>query len=772
MGTALGSIAAIGALALWPSVYTFDYLDRVDALVAYRRAQAPVARAVTKYIAQDAAGDATGGGGAGTLADPYLCRHMADVRTLVAAVLTTNMAILFRQGDTFYAADANSAQGIAAAAFGSYSFGSYHDPASPSSEKPRLLGFKAPYGASGWAPSGLGGSVSRTDATTIYWTRARATIVADDVRAYRTNSHDKADSTATCDATAFTWIYTGGDLHANVSTDDIATLEAAVAQGAGITVGNVDNVRIDNLILEGWGLDDYDGGGQIIAFTGYGTNELYVSNCEVGWGPYHTMGQIVSGQSGGILIVDRCALGYFTVRSTAEGGGGDSCIAFVSGGGQELYLLECTWTGGALLRLNVAGAGTSPIGTPAYAHSSGGATQAIGLCLRWRCNVELPSYVRHRWESMTGAGDSVVNVDAEPPTMQITMNPVDPTDQRAYRFIAVEEVGAVDGNFGRTIMGIWINCTWYADRTSPAANVQIMSGLTTNTINAIPINTVLLLRAAGNWSGKYAFLFQNTAPGSPFSPVHCQIGAIDHGITVAPNNDWFSFESNANNTVHQRWFNTIAYQNEIAQGSTTCPLRLTNQSGAINKGGTITGISSADPAVVTSAAHGLATDDVIHVTGSNSGVTINGPRQVIVLTADTFSVAVNNSGAAGTAGQWVRIGKAAALHSGLQTGGMQRCAIHGFPTSQHNAAASRNVSLAAAPSWIPTWSTGETMRGLLPANIIGVGEPNLPGNRRLEYDITRARRPLKPTIGPLEANPVRDVVSRTGRSQLRVSTLP
>lgn len=66
---------------------------------------------------------------------------------------------------------------------------------------------------------------------------------------------------------------------------------------------------------------------------------------------------------------------------------------------------------------------------------------------------------------------------------------------------------------------------------------------------------------------------------------------------------------------------------------------------------TFTGVtvSKANPAVVTSVAHGLTSGQAVTIAGATAGwVTINGTRVVTVVTADTFSVAVDSTGFAGT----------------------------------------------------------------------------------------------------------------------------
>lgn len=66
----------------------------------------------------------------------------------------------------------------------------------------------------------------------------------------------------------------------------------------------------------------------------------------------------------------------------------------------------------------------------------------------------------------------------------------------------------------------------------------------------------------------------------------------------------------------------------------------------------ISGNTVANPTVITSVAHGLTTNDVVYIVGSNSTPTINGQRTVTRINDDTFSVPVNVT-VAGTTGEWL-----------------------------------------------------------------------------------------------------------------------
>lgn len=74
---------------------------------------------------------------------------------------------------------------------------------------------------------------------------------------------------------------------------------------------------------------------------------------------------------------------------------------------------------------------------------------------------------------------------------------------------------------------------------------------------------------------------------------------------------------------------------------------------------TITGESLANPTVITSTAHGLVTDDVIIISGSNSTPSVDGARTITRIDANTFTIPVNVT-LAGTRGAWVKIDDAEA----------------------------------------------------------------------------------------------------------------
>ncbi len=141
-GAPLAAVPQVGATTTWEFAGTVAFLDRIDRLIDFRLSEIPLARAHTRYIRQASDGSATGGSGDGlSPATAWRVRDMLDVRTLLASALQPDTAILFKRGDSFYARPLNTPQGIAGTSFGNFTLGAYTDPAEPSAQIPRLLGF-------------------------------------------------------------------------------------------------------------------------------------------------------------------------------------------------------------------------------------------------------------------------------------------------------------------------------------------------------------------------------------------------------------------------------------------------------------------------------------------------------------------------------------------------------------------------------------------------------------------------------------------------------
>ena len=72
--------------------------------------------------------------------------------------------------------------------------------------------------------------------------------------------------------------------------------------------------------------------------------------------------------------------------------------------------------------------------------------------------------------------------------------------------------------------------------------------------------------------------------------------------------------------------------------------------------GVVTGVTNANPAVVTSASHGLVSGTVVTVAGVGGATGANGTRVATVLSGSTFSVPVAAGGSYTSGGSWKATG--------------------------------------------------------------------------------------------------------------------
>lgn len=82
------------------------------------------------------------------------------------------------------------------------------------------------------------------------------------------------------------------------------------------------------------------------------------------------------------------------------------------------------------------------------------------------------------------------------------------------------------------------------------------------------------------------------------------------------------------------------------------PLTGVGGTSSLGHTGTITGVTNANPAVITSAAHKLVTGQRVTIASVGGSTGVNGTRVVTVVDANTFSVAVAAGGAYTSGGTW------------------------------------------------------------------------------------------------------------------------
>jgi hypothetical protein len=576
-GTPLASVPTVGPVSGWESPHQAAFLARMDRLIAFRQQEVPLARATSIYIRQDAEGSPLGGGGNGASPETaYLARHMADVRAILMPRLTSGVAVYFRRGDTFAAAPSNTVQGIGRVTVGGWTLSSYEDPGQPSERKPRLLGFRQlPVSAWTWiAPNVV---EFAGDGVSTWWVRGRR-ATSDVAHGYRAEPYVKEATIAAVMTTPRSFASDGNVLRVNLgpigSEDDLETLELACARGAGVLIGNVDDVRIDSLILEGWGMDVAEDGNGAIRTEVVGTNVLLITNCEWGWTAYHGMMHAVNEAPGGIVTMSGCTFGYHMNRVQESGGSGDGAVSYNFRGGNEFIVAECVGFGGGLQRIGVNGASSSIQGSPIYMHTGG--TTPIGVLVRRGCRFVPLSATRCRYLDYASSNDSVVTLNGERASV-----PADPLDVRYYRAFVMDEVAEIDGGMNS---GGWravdINCRIKLIGRGGGGLIYLYGvggdrycGWSINRDTEIAVSPIFT---------SYMFGSQTNVPH-----LHAFVNARFRitGAGAGTPNDFFSFEVEAARLQQAGMWNCII-SNET--GKTGCQLKYPNQGASWPNGGGMT----------------------------------------------------------------------------------------------------------------------------------------------------------------------------------------
>ncbi|MDX2148436.1 MAG: hypothetical protein SFZ23_13030 [Planctomycetota bacterium] len=546
-GTVFSSVPGVGPTVGWESPAKRAFLRRVDRLLTFRAGELPLMRTQVRHIAQDDAGSPTGGGGDGlTPANAWRCRDMSDVGALVSAFLASASAsdttILFRAGDVFWARNENTAQGIVIGV-PHVSVGMYVDPLQPSGKRPKLLGFAKPEPIEAWTEVAPG-VFERASANPVHWVRGRL-AGSDEHEGYRDTPYVRERDAAAVLGTPHSFFFTSGTtgqpgvLRVNVGlgagAHELGTLEACVARGAGVTIASVHDVRLDRLIIEGWGVDDPAGGNGCIRTSIEGTQTVLISGCDWGWSAYHGLLHSTPA-TGGILSLVDCAFGYHVNRSTAEGGGGDGAVSYAQLGGNEFYLVRCRSFGGGLSRVGVPGAEGDQLGMPVYMHTLG--SRAIGMHVRKGC-VFVPAHpTRARFGAYAAGNQTVVLENGAVTTFPLVL-----TDPQYFRAFIVDELAETDGGPGG---GTWrcidVN-TRTITRIGPGGGNRYVWGTRGNSQRGLSINRDWEIRIDPAFSG---FLFMGETTASHNHQFHHSRLRLTGGGALLPQT-FFSVEPRAFN---------------------------------------------------------------------------------------------------------------------------------------------------------------------------------------------------------------------------------
>ncbi|MDX2148699.1 MAG: hypothetical protein SFZ23_14395 [Planctomycetota bacterium] len=509
-GIRYDDIPGVGSTATWEVPGTRAFLKRIDRLAAFRANELPILRSNLRFIAQSDDGNEFGGGGDGlSPATPWRCRDMTDVSLLLASRVATGTSYLFRKGDTFYARRGGDIQGVAVRV-PSVTIGAYEDPARPSNLRPRLLGFAKPVGLGAWRQIGPG-VFERDEPAAVHWVRARRAD-ADAVTGFRETPYYRARSLDDVAFVTHSFFYGPGVLRVNVGVNasegdvahDLASLEECVASGYGVFIDEAHDVRVDSLVIEGFGVDLPQGGFTCVRISASGNKTVLISNCDWGWSAYHGMLHLASLGSGGIVTLADCTFGYHANRTTEFGGGGDGAVSFALRGDNEFIAVRCASFGGGLRRMGEPGADASALGMPLYMHTGG--NHPIRLHVRVGCTFVPAHPTRARYVAYAAGNETVVdaagNLASEPALLR---------DPRFYRAFIVDERADTDGGpVGSVWRCIDVN-TRIVTRIGPGGGNRYVFGVGTSTHVGLSINRDHEVRIDPNFTG-YLFMAETSQP--------------------------------------------------------------------------------------------------------------------------------------------------------------------------------------------------------------------------------------------------------------------
>lgn len=410
-------------------------------------------RPTKRYIAQSGSGNDTGGTGNGlTPNTPFLVRHLADLRTLMAnnslVPQTPNVQVLLRSGDIFRPDTTNDTtinnSWLTFPAQPNWTLATYdreYTVGTGDNGRQRrsamLLG-SIQLGAGGWS-AGTSINAAYTTlffrATTLCYHVWYSHLDPVDGRAYGLSPETfrwygrfatgasltaALDAMQAADQDAAVYDTTNGRLivkfrSARATASTNAILEAAVARNAGVELGQADNHCIRDIAAVGFGMNSDTGVSQryCIHVVCDGTKKAVVENCVAAYSGHHAIGHLQTSGGGGSVLFHNCVIG-FCQGDQAGTGSSTPHVSYSNNGGHEGIVSYCRFPFGNLRSLNAGGntSGTTLTEGSVRGHCnmiyghSGAAGGPFDLLIGYRCVVEEDAVTRGGSTVFLGSGEA------------------------------------------------------------------------------------------------------------------------------------------------------------------------------------------------------------------------------------------------------------------------------------------------------------------------------------------------------------------------------
>jgi len=182
------------------------------------------------------------------------------------------------------------------------------------------------------------------------------------------------------------YVRVGANLDPSTNRIDVCQTDAK-----GITIGDIDAVRVENQTVVGFGMGTVASQQYNIHAQVKGTNVCYIKDCKAYYSGHHVVGHLVSGggNGGGLTLWEGCEFGLGRADGVGEA---TMFIAYSNDGEHEFILKDCRCRYGVLPDSGSAAWNATTIkrGSPYYAHAD--TVYAIGFGLVWNFTTDATTY--------------------------------------------------------------------------------------------------------------------------------------------------------------------------------------------------------------------------------------------------------------------------------------------------------------------------------------------------------------------------------------------